>query len=145
MRGVVTDVEQVEAVVGGEPDEADLPAVGGRLLDLKTPTTIHPDVYLPLYGAHQGDNASVALTAVETFFAAPVAHEVVLEGFAEVTPEDKFHIVERFQQQGAMAQQAGPGPAGPQGGFQQGGAVGMAPGQMQPATSPSRMRLRATS
>ena len=36
-------------------------AVGGRLLDLRTPTTIYPDVYLPLHGAHQGDNAILAL------------------------------------------------------------------------------------
>jgi dihydrofolate synthase/folylpolyglutamate synthase len=53
-------------------------AVGGRLVDLRTPTTIYPDVYLPLHGAHQGDNAILALTAVETFFAAPLALDVVL-------------------------------------------------------------------
>ncbi len=32
-------------------------AVGGRLVDLRTPTTIYPEVYVPLHGAHQGDNA----------------------------------------------------------------------------------------
>src|SRR5690606_33498391 len=56
-------------------------AVGGRALDLRTPTTIYNDVFLPLHGAHQGDNAAVALTAVEAFFAAPLAQDVVEEAF----------------------------------------------------------------
>ena len=68
-------------------------AVGGRLLDLRTPTTIYPDVYLPLHGAHQGDNAILALTAVETFFAAPLDIDVVNEGFAEVTMPGRFEVL----------------------------------------------------
>ena len=32
-------------------------ALGGRLVDLRTPTTIYPEVFVPLHGAHQGDNA----------------------------------------------------------------------------------------
>ena len=59
-------------------------AVGGRLLELRTPTTIYPDIYLPLHGMHQGENAAVALTAVETFFASPLSTEVVEEAFANV-------------------------------------------------------------
>ncbi|MFN3254747.1 MAG: bifunctional folylpolyglutamate synthase/dihydrofolate synthase [Ilumatobacter sp.] len=70
-------------------------AVNGRLLDIRTPTTIYTDVFLPLNGAHQGDNAAVALAAVETFFAAPLAEEVVLEGFAEVTMPGRFEILGR--------------------------------------------------
>ena len=35
--------------------------VGGRVVDIRTPTTIYPEVFVPLHGAHQGDNASVAL------------------------------------------------------------------------------------
>ena len=70
-------------------------AIGGRLLDIRTPTTIYTDVYLPLNGAHQGSNAAVALVAVETFFAAPLAEEVVLEGFAEVTMPGRFEVLGR--------------------------------------------------
>ena len=70
-------------------------AVGGRLLDLRTPTTIYTDVYLPLNGAHQGDNAAVALTAAETFFAAPIAPDVVEEGFAAVELPGRFEIMGR--------------------------------------------------
>ena len=70
-------------------------AVGGRLLDIRTPTTIYTDVYLPLHGGYQGDNAAVALVAVETFFAAPLPEDVVLEGFAEVTMPGRFEVLGR--------------------------------------------------
>jgi dihydrofolate synthase/folylpolyglutamate synthase len=68
-------------------------AVGGRVLDLRTPTTVYPDVFLPMHGRHQGDNAAVALTAVETFFAAPLSEEVVTEGFATSTMPGRFEVV----------------------------------------------------
>ena len=58
-------------------------ALGGRLVDLRTPTTIYPEVFVPLHGAHQGDNAAVALTAVEAFFAAPLRRGRRREGFAD--------------------------------------------------------------
>ncbi len=70
-------------------------AVNGRLLDLRTPTTIYTDVFLPLNGAHQGDNAALALAAVETFFAAPLPEDVVIEGFAEVTMPGRFEVLGR--------------------------------------------------
>ena len=68
-------------------------AVGGRLVDIRTPTTIYPDVFVPLHGAHQGDNASLALTAVEAFFAAPLAPDVVEEGFATVSMPGRFEVL----------------------------------------------------
>ncbi|MGA1073934.1 MAG: bifunctional folylpolyglutamate synthase/dihydrofolate synthase [Ilumatobacteraceae bacterium] len=68
-------------------------AVGGRLLDLRTPTTIYSDVFVPLHGAHQGDNASVALAAVETFFAAPLSDDVVREGFGAVEVPGRFEVL----------------------------------------------------
>src|SRR3954447_2211230 len=47
-------------------------AHGGRLVDLRTPGADYSDVYLPLHGAHQGDNAAIALAAAEAFFGAPL-------------------------------------------------------------------------
>lgn len=70
-------------------------AVNGRLLDIRTPTTIYTDVFVPLNGAHQGENAAVALTAVETFFAAPLPEDVVNEGFGEVSMPGRFEILGR--------------------------------------------------
>jgi dihydrofolate synthase/folylpolyglutamate synthase len=68
-------------------------AVGGRVVDIRTPTTIYSDVFVPLHGAHQGDNASLALTAVEAFFAAPLSEEVVVEGFSTVTMPGRFEVL----------------------------------------------------
>ncbi len=68
-------------------------ALGGRLVDIRTPTTIYPDVFVPLHGAHQGDNASLALTATEAFFAAPLSEEVVTEGFAAVDAPGRFEVL----------------------------------------------------
>lgn len=68
-------------------------ALGGRLVDLKTPTTIYPEVLVPLHGRHQARNAAVALTAVEAFFAAPLASDVVDEGFAAVAMPGRFEVL----------------------------------------------------
>lgn len=68
-------------------------AVGGRLLDLRTPTTVYTDLFLPLHGRHQGDNAAVALTAVEAFFASPVPEEIVVEAFSEVLMPGRFEVL----------------------------------------------------
>ena len=68
-------------------------ALGGRFVDIRTPTTIYPEVYVPMHGAYQGDNASIALTAVEAFFATPLSAEVVSEGFADVSLPGRFEVV----------------------------------------------------
>ena len=68
-------------------------ALGGRLVDLRTPTTIYTDVFVPLHGRHQGDNAVVALVAVEAFFAAPVPDDIVREGFAQVRMPGRFEVL----------------------------------------------------
>ena len=57
-------------------------AVGGRLIDVRTPGAAYGELLVPLHGAHQGDNASCALAAVEAFFGAPLDEEVVEEAFA---------------------------------------------------------------
>ncbi|MEY4229288.1 MAG: folylpolyglutamate synthase [Actinomycetota bacterium] len=68
-------------------------ALGGRLVDLRTPTTVYTEVFLPLHGRHQADNASVALTAVEAFFAAPLADDVVREGLAQARMPGRFEVL----------------------------------------------------
>jgi dihydrofolate synthase/folylpolyglutamate synthase len=70
-------------------------AHGGRLLDLRTPGASYRDVYIPVHGAHQGDNAAVALAAAEAFFGAPLGEEVVEEAFANVRIPGRLEIVGR--------------------------------------------------
>ena len=45
-------------------------AIGGQLLDLRTPSGVVGDVLVPLHGRHQADNAAGALVAVEAFLGA---------------------------------------------------------------------------
>ena len=68
-------------------------ALGGRMVDLRTPTTIYADVFVPLHGRHQGLNAAVALTAVEAFFASPAPDAIVREGFADVRMPGRFEVL----------------------------------------------------
>ena len=69
-------------------------ALGGRYVEIRTPTTIYPEVFVPLHGHHQAVNAAVALTAVETFFARPLDDEVVVEGFGAVEMPGRFEILD---------------------------------------------------
>ncbi|MBK5222263.1 MAG: bifunctional folylpolyglutamate synthase/dihydrofolate synthase [Acidimicrobiia bacterium] len=68
-------------------------AVGGRLLDIRTPGGSYDDLFLPLHGAHQGDNAACALTAVEAFFGRALDEDLVTEAFATVTVPGRLEAV----------------------------------------------------
>jgi dihydrofolate synthase / folylpolyglutamate synthase len=68
-------------------------AVGGRLIDLRTPGGEYREVLLPLHGAHQGDNAVCALAAVEAFFGVPLDDAVVDEAFAGVEVPGRLEVV----------------------------------------------------
>ncbi len=70
-------------------------AVGGRLLDLRTPGARYPEVFLSLHGAHQGDNAACAVAAAEAFFGAPLAPEVVEAALGSVRVPGRMEIVGR--------------------------------------------------
>jgi len=69
--------------------------VGGRVLDLRTPGATYDDVFLPMHGAHQGDNAAVALAAAEAFFDRPLDADLVAEAFASVRTPGRFEVVGR--------------------------------------------------
>jgi dihydrofolate synthase/folylpolyglutamate synthase len=75
--------------------EANQLAHGGRLLDLRTPGADYPDLFLPLHGAHQGDNAAAALAAAEAFFGAPVPDQLVRSALEEVRNPGRMEVVGR--------------------------------------------------
>src|SRR5919112_1148651 len=86
---------EVEAVVAREGTEFGVlerrVAVGGQQVRLQGLGGEYEEVYLPLFGAHQAENAAVALAAVEAFLGAgaatgPIAQDVVRESFAAVRP-----------------------------------------------------------
>ncbi|MBI2711187.1 MAG: bifunctional folylpolyglutamate synthase/dihydrofolate synthase [Actinobacteria bacterium] len=70
-------------------------AFGGRLVDLRTPGAEHEDVFLPVHGAHQGDNAACAMAAAEAFLGAPLSEVVVSEAFGGLTLPGRFEVVDR--------------------------------------------------
>jgi len=70
-------------------------AVGGRLIDVRTPGAAYGELLVPLHGAHQGDNAAGALAAVEAFFGAPLHEDVVEEAFASVRVPGRLEVIGR--------------------------------------------------
>ena len=76
-----------------------VPAVGGQVISLQGLRGRYDDLFLPLYGAHQAQNAAVALAAVEAFAvsgdAGPLDDELVRAAFAEVTSPGRLEVVRR--------------------------------------------------
>jgi dihydrofolate synthase/folylpolyglutamate synthase len=102
-------VSEVGAAVAREGvdfgvDDREL-AVGGQLLTLRGLGGEYPEVMLPLFGAHQAENAACALAAVEAFAGlrpgepAPESgqldEELVRQAFAAVTAPGRLEIVRR--------------------------------------------------
>jgi dihydrofolate synthase/folylpolyglutamate synthase len=72
--------------------------VGGQVLTLQGLAGEYDDIFLPLYGAHQAQNAACALAAVEAFFGADSASgrldiDIVREAFAEVRSPGRLETV----------------------------------------------------
>jgi dihydrofolate synthase / folylpolyglutamate synthase len=75
--------------------ETDRLALGGHVVDLRTPFGRHEDVFLPVHGAHQADNAAVAVAAAEAFFGRALHAEVVGEAFAGLRLPGRFEVLHR--------------------------------------------------
>lgn len=73
-----------------------VPAVGGQMLRLRGLRAEYDEVFVPLYGAHQGQNAAVALAAVEAFLTdEPLEGDIVREGFEQVTSPGRLEVIRR--------------------------------------------------
>jgi len=76
------------------------PGMGGQLLTLQGLGATYDDVFLPLYGAHQAQNAACALAAVEAFAGGKgldggLDAELVREAFGQVTSPGRLEVVRR--------------------------------------------------
>lgn len=98
---VVQRCVEVGAIVAREGLEfgvrSRVPAVGGQMLSLQGLRGAYDEVFLALYGAHQAQNAALALAAVEAFVGGdePLSDEVVKDAFAEVTSPGRLEVVRR--------------------------------------------------
>ncbi len=73
-----------------------VPAVGGQMLRLQGLRAEYDEVFLPLYGAHQAQNAVLALAAVEALLGSePLEAELVRGALEEVTSPGRLEIVRR--------------------------------------------------
>src|SRR5439155_14349948 len=70
-------------------------AHSGRLVEVRTPGATYPDLYLPVHGSHQGDNAAIALAAAEAFFGTPIDTDIVAEALATVRIPGRLEVVGR--------------------------------------------------
>ncbi|HEY9292884.1 MAG TPA: folylpolyglutamate synthase/dihydrofolate synthase family protein [Microlunatus sp.] len=70
--------------------------VGGQQLRLASAEGPIDEIFLPLYGAHQAENAAVALAAAQAFTGLErIDPDVVREGFAAVEAPGRLEIVRR--------------------------------------------------
>lgn len=70
-------------------------AVGGQSVSLQGLRGRYDEVFLPLYGAHQAQNAVLALAAVEALVEHPIGDDIVREAFAQVTSPGRLEVVRR--------------------------------------------------
>ena len=93
---------EVEATVAREGSEFGVLertiALGGQLLRLQGLGGVYDEVFLPLHGVHQAQNAACALAAVEAFFGAggssgPIDVDIVRSAFAAVRSPGRLEPV----------------------------------------------------
>ena len=71
-------------------------AVGGQVITLQGLRQRYDELFLPIYGAHQAQNAAVALAAVEAFAGDQALDDaLVREAFAGMTSPGRLEIVRR--------------------------------------------------
>ncbi|MGX7827407.1 bifunctional tetrahydrofolate synthase/dihydrofolate synthase [Actinokineospora sp. 24-640] len=58
-------------------------AVGGQMISIQGLAGLYDEIFLPLHGAHQADNAARALAAVEAFFGAGADRQLNVEAVRE--------------------------------------------------------------
>ena len=112
-RSVVSAAQRPEALAelerAAELSEADVslegrdfrvlsrtPAVGGQVVDVQGRAGRYQGLFVPLLGAHQAQNAAVAIAAVETFLGdgkQPVVGDVLAEGLAAATSPGRLQVL----------------------------------------------------
>jgi dihydrofolate synthase/folylpolyglutamate synthase len=101
MRAIVERCVEVGATIAREGSEFGVlrrsVAVGGQVLTLQGLGGVYEDVFVPLHGAHQAQNAAVALATVEAFLGADATRQLTLdlvrEGFAGASAPGRLERV----------------------------------------------------
>src|SRR5215213_4527513 len=72
-----------------------VPGDGGQVVTLRGLQNEYADLFLPLHGAHQAQNAAVALAAAEALGDSAPADEVVRQAFADATSPGRLEVIRR--------------------------------------------------
>jgi dihydrofolate synthase/folylpolyglutamate synthase len=98
------EASEVEAIEGESAPERWVPgvdfgcsrnrlAVGGRSVDMWTPTASYEGVWIGVHGRHQVANFAVAVAASECFFGAPIEEERLREAAAALRLPGQLEVV----------------------------------------------------
>ena len=71
-------------------------AVGGQLISVRGIAAVYDDEYLPLFGAHQAQNAALAIAAVESLIGGgsqPITGDILAEGLAQASSPGRLQLV----------------------------------------------------
>jgi len=71
-------------------------AVGGQLITVRGRAGTYPDLFLPLFGDHQGRNAALAIAAVESFLGRgqqELVAEILADGLARATSPGRLQVI----------------------------------------------------
>lgn len=76
--------------------DASAVAVGGQVITVRGLAGTYRDLFLPLFGDHQGHNAALAISAVESFLGGgdqPLVGDVLAEGLGSATSPGRLQII----------------------------------------------------
>lgn len=95
LRSIFLDEPHADIIFRGDQFDVisnDL-ALGGRSVHIRTSHADYEDLFVPLHGWHQGENAAVAVAAVEAFFNTQLSRDTLVEGLAQVAMPGRFEVV----------------------------------------------------
>ena len=81
-----------EADVDFEVESNEL-AVGGRVIDLRTPSGRYEELFIPFHGAHQGANIAGGIVALEAFFDRAIEPDIISETLSTLQLPARFEVV----------------------------------------------------
>ncbi len=75
--------------------EDSLPAVGGQVINVKGIFGEYEEIFLPLYGKRQAQNAALSLATAEVFLEGIIPEEVVEDAFGQLVIPGRLEILSR--------------------------------------------------
>jgi len=72
---------------------SNLPGVGGRVIDVRTPGDFYEAVMVSLHGRHQGVNAALAIASAEAFLDGPLDREPLDAALGQAAMRGRFEVL----------------------------------------------------